>query len=86
MWKWVAVTLAAMMVGAAPSYLSLYIGSFSHRDITQLRDRQELILQHMATIDQQISNLQEHDTTSLGDRTALHAEIDQLRQLIESRK
>lgn len=50
-WKWVAVTLMAVLLAGLPGYVRLYVTSPSRHEVEIIRDRQDSVLQRLSAID-----------------------------------
>ncbi len=55
-WRWIAALLAAIMLAGSPGIV-FALRAPTPEQVEIIRDRQQLILQHLATIDAQLTGL-----------------------------
>lgn len=77
-WKWVAASLASLMIAGAlilvPAYIAL-LRTPSRSEVEYIRTRQDAVLQRLAAIDERLA-------TSTNDRVSIHEELDEIQTLI----
>lgn len=57
-WRWIAISLAAFMMGGVPGYLYQYINTPTKEELKYIQEQQSEILQRMVRLETQIISLQ----------------------------
>lgn len=57
-WKWVAVVAVSSLLAGAPGYLNLMFASPTKNEVEFIRERQNTVLQRLATIEERLNNSQ----------------------------
>lgn len=58
-WKWIAITLVAFMLGGLPGYLYQYLHAPSKEEVSIIREQQQLMQETLIRMEADIEHLQE---------------------------
>jgi hypothetical protein len=58
-WKWIAITLAAFMLGGVPGYIYQYLNAPTKEDVDHIRETQQLVLLRLGVLEERVMNLEE---------------------------
>lgn len=78
-WKWVAVTLVAVLLSGLPGYVRLYVGTPSRKEVDLIRDRQDSVLQRLSAIDVRLNDTDQ-------DITSIREMLEDLKDLLNDRR